>query len=266
MSAPAPPPPATATAPAEESPKEEPDLPPLFLRAKRKNQTIFLECDPYDCLEAFKERLARVVGRNPDDIRLFPCLTEERRRRLVEEKQQAAAAAAMLSARPPRTAAPKAKKEAKKAGTTTRLGSTASKLTSTTTTKSKPLGSTTTAASKLGATSTAKKASGASGRTSAAAAAAPQQPPAAAAVPQPEPEPLVTIPGLEDEKLSLSSLSTAVAMEDPAFLTPILPFDETKRASEVGLENDSVLFFGFRIDGDEWEGPEADGYPNGMAP
>lgn len=231
--------------------KQQQELKPIFVRAKRKNQTIFLECDPYDSIEALKERLAAVVQRDPDDIRLYPCLTEERRRAIVEEKQRAAAAATV-----PRPA-------------TSTVGLTSpgspAKPTSRKADDKKPG----TASSKVPPTASGRPAtkSGAASAKSTAGAAEEQQP---AQPPQPQqpPEPeKVFIPGLEgSEEMTLPNLVTAVRMEDESFLLPIPPFDETKTPPEVGLDNDSVLFFGFRIEGDVFEQPDAEGYPNGIAP
>lgn len=65
-----------------------------YLRFKRRNQTIFLHCEPQEVLGAVKLRLAAILAIDEEDIRLYEHMTEERRRHvlsLLEEKLKEAA-------------------------------------------------------------------------------------------------------------------------------------------------------------------------------
>lgn len=41
----------------------------LYLKFKRRNQTVFLECDGPDVLGDLKQKLCRAVNRDPEDVR-----------------------------------------------------------------------------------------------------------------------------------------------------------------------------------------------------
>jgi len=71
----------------------------MYLRLKRKNETIFLHCEPTEKLQLVKERLGLIVGVDEDDIRLFEHLTPERRAALQGQASALAASAATRAAK-----------------------------------------------------------------------------------------------------------------------------------------------------------------------
>lgn len=56
----------------------------MYLRLKRKTQTIFQHCSPNLCLEDLKATLAKILDKSPDDIRFYEYLTEERKAAIAE--------------------------------------------------------------------------------------------------------------------------------------------------------------------------------------
>jgi len=65
-----------------------------YLRFKRRNQTVFLHCEPGELLGAVKFRLAAVLGVDELDIRLYELMSAERKAHvlaLLEEKVREAA-------------------------------------------------------------------------------------------------------------------------------------------------------------------------------
>jgi ferredoxin-NADP reductase len=63
----------------------------IYLRLKRKNQTIFLHCDGNEKLFEIKKRLSALIDKHHDNIKLVEYLTEEQRQmRDLERKKQIA--------------------------------------------------------------------------------------------------------------------------------------------------------------------------------
>ena len=64
---------------------------PIYIRFKRLNQTLFIECNRNDHLQSIKEKLAELQGKDEDDLQLYEYLSEEKRQEIglqIIEKQK----------------------------------------------------------------------------------------------------------------------------------------------------------------------------------
>jgi activator of HSP90 ATPase len=66
------------------------NLPTIYLRFKRQNQTIFMECKANEILADVVHRLASLLGLQENDIRCYEVMSEERRKDVIriEELKQ----------------------------------------------------------------------------------------------------------------------------------------------------------------------------------
>jgi hypothetical protein len=65
----------------------------IYLRFKRHHHTVFVPCESIMTLQTVKERLAELMGKDEDDVRLFEHLETEKRQQMIHqiiEKQKEA--------------------------------------------------------------------------------------------------------------------------------------------------------------------------------